>query len=395
MDRYQIRDRMQPMPAPPRTGDAVLELIRKSELADDDVLTNFLQQSGPIPPTADDTATRLVQAGVLTPFQAQLILQGKYKGFRLGPYKILSRLGSGGMAQVYLAEHVRLHRKVALKVLTPKYAQDPAIVEQFYREGRAAAAVDHSNIVRAYDIDCANNTHFLVLEYIEGQTLNDRRLAAGGRLSVAEACGYAVQIAAGLQHAHELGLAHRDINPNNVLVDTSGVVKILDLGLAHFFQSGPPALSGRSDPGRVMGTTDYVSPEQLIDCASADHRTDIYSLGATLYHLLTGQPPFSGTTTAKIIAHHLQPVPTAHEVQPDVPEAVSQVIARMMAKTPAERYQSAAEVMEALLPFASEGVAGQFAAQLHRTRSRRRWWLGLAGAIGLAAGVVAVWLLRR
>src|SRR5688572_22200748 len=110
------------MPAPPRTGDAVLELIRKGELADDDVLNSFVQQSGPLPPTATDTATRLIQAGVLTPFQAKLILQGKYKGFRLGPYKILTQLGAGGMSQVYLAEHVRMHRKVALKVLAPKYA---------------------------------------------------------------------------------------------------------------------------------------------------------------------------------------------------------------------------------------------------------------------------------
>jgi serine/threonine-protein kinase len=385
---------MQPMPAPPRTGDAVLELIRKSELADDDVLTNFLQQSGPIPPTADDTATRLVQAGVLTPFQAKLILQGKYKGFRLGPYKILSQLGTGGMAQVYLAEHVRMHRKVALKVLAPKYALDPAIVEQFYREGRAAAAVDHPNIVRAYDIDCENNTHFLVLEYIEGQTLGERRLAAGGRLSVAEACGYALQAAAGLQHAHEKGLAHRDINPNNLLVDTNGVVKILDLGLAQFFQSGNASLSGRNNPGRVMGTTDYISPEQLIDCAAADHRTDIYSLGATLYHLLTGQPPFSGTTTAKIVAHHLQPVPTAHEVCEDVPEAVSKVIAKMMAKNPADRYQSAAEVMQALLPFATEAVTRNFATELQRSRTHKLVLMGLAGGIALIGVLLAVLLNR-
>lgn len=382
------------MPAPPRTGDAVLELIRKGELADDDVLTNFLQRSGPIPPTADDTATRLIQAGVLTPFQARLILQGRYKGFRLGPYKILSQLGAGGMAQVYLAEHVRLHRKVALKVLAPKYALDPALVEQFYREGRAAAAVDHPNIVRAYDIDCDKNTHFLVLEYIEGQTLGERLAAAGGRLPVAEVCGYALQAAAGLQHAHEMGLAHRDINPNNLLVDTAGVVKILDLGLAQFFQAGNTSLSGKTDPGRVMGTADYVSPEQLIDCAAADHRTDIYSLGATLYHLLTGQPPFAGTTTAKIVAHHLQPVPTAHEVREDVSEDVSAVLARMMAKDPAERHQSAAEVMEALLPFVTEGVAGEVAAEMNRTRRGKLLFATLLGGALLVVAVAAILLSR-
>lgn len=381
------------MPAPPRTGDAVLELVRKGELADDDVLTSFLQQSGPLPSTADDTATRLVQAGVLTPFQARLILKGKYKGFRLGAYKILNQLGVGGMAQVYLAEHVRMHRKVAIKVLSPRYALDPAVVEQFYREGRALAAVDHPNIVRAYDIACDKDTHYLVLEYIEGQTLAGRLAEAGGRLPVAEVCGYALQAAAGLEHAHQIGLAHRDINPNNLLVDTAGVVKILDLGLARFFQSGNASLSGQTDAGRVMGTADYISPEQLVDCAAADHRTDIYSLGATLYHLLTGQPPFTGSTTAKIVAHHLHPVPTAHEVRADVPEEVSAVIAKMMAKDPAARYQSAAEVMEALLPFATEGVGGEVAAKIKRHRQDRLWAVIGAGALVLAAVVAAVLLL--
>jgi serine/threonine-protein kinase len=179
------------MPEAPRTGNAVLALVRRAELADDDVLAGFVTTSGPVPPTASDTATRLVQAGILTPFQARLILLGKHRGFKLGPYRILNQIGAGGMGQVFLAEHAALRRRVALKVLPPKQAVDPVNVERFYREARAAAALDHPNIVHAYDVACDKGTHFLVLEYIDGETL-DRLLAAHGRLSVGEAVSYAV-----------------------------------------------------------------------------------------------------------------------------------------------------------------------------------------------------------
>ncbi|QJW96880.1 serine/threonine-protein kinase [Frigoriglobus tundricola] len=335
------------MPEPPRTGDAVVALVRRAEIADDDVLDGFLTQSGPVPPTASDTATRLVQAGILTPFQARLILQGKHRGFKLGPYRILNQIGAGGMGQVFLAEHAALRRRVAIKVLPPKQALDPAGVERFYQEARAAAALDHPNIVHAYDVACDRGTHFLVLEYIDGDTL-DRRLAAAGQLSVGEAVGCAVQAAAGLQHAHEKGVAHRDIKPANLLLGRDGIVKILDLGLAQFFEDSGTRLSRGA--GAIMGTTDYVAPEQLLG-AEADHRADIYNLGATLYHLLTGQPPFSGTTAAKMVAHHLSAVPPAHDVCPDVPEDLSAVVERMLAKDPADRFQTAAEVVQALMPF--------------------------------------------
>jgi serine/threonine-protein kinase len=342
------------MPAPPITGDAVLELVRKSELADDDVLRVFLQKSGPIPPTAADTATRLVQSGILTQFQARQILLGKHKGFRLGPYKILDQLGAGGMGQVFLAEHLHLHRRVALKVLPPRLAGDKRGVDRFYREARAAAALDHPNIVRAYDISCDKGTHFLVLEYVPGVTLESLLNEAGGRLPVGTACDYVVQAAAGLQHAHEKGVSHGDIKPANLIVSPQGVVKILDMGLASFFQSACPTLKDKNEPNVILGTADYLAPEQATGCARADHRVDIYSLGATLYHLVTGQPPFSGSTTAKLLAHQLNDVPTAHEVRDEVPEEVSGIIARMMAKDPAQRYQSAHESAVALLPYTGD-----------------------------------------
>ncbi|MCS6864782.1 MAG: serine/threonine-protein kinase [Gemmataceae bacterium] len=335
------------MPVPPQTGDAVIALVRRAELADDDALNSFLTRSGPLPPTASDTATRMVQAGLLTPFQARMILQGKHRGFKLGPYRILNQIGAGGMGQVFLAEHATLRRKVALKVLPPKQASDKANVERFYHEARAAAALDHPNIVHAYDVACDQGTHFLVLEYIDGQTL-DRKLRKQQRLPVGEAVSYIIQAAAGLQHAHEKGVAHRDIKPANLLLGRDGIVKILDLGLAQFFEDSSTQLQRGSDI--IMGTTDYVAPEQLRG-EQADHRSDIYNLGATLYHLLTGQPPFTGTTAAKMVAHHLSAVTPAHELCPDVPEELSHVVEVMLAKNPNDRYQTAAEVIQALMPF--------------------------------------------
>ncbi len=337
------------MPVPPQTGDAVIALVRRAELADDDALNSFLTRSGPLPSTASDTATRMVQAGLLTPFQARMILQGKHRGFKLGPYRILNQIGAGGMGQVFLAEHATLRRKVALKVLPPRQARDPANVERFYHEARAAAALDHPNIVHAYDVACDQGTHFLVLEYIDGQTL-DRKLRKQHRLPVGEAVSYIVQAAAGLQHAHEKGVAHRDIKPANLLLGRDGLVKILDLGLAQFFEDSSSKLPRSSDI--VMGTTDYVAPEQLSG-DEADHRSDIYNLGATLYHLLTGQPPFTGSTAAKMVAHHLSAVTPAHTLCPDIPEELSRVVEVMLAKNPNDRYQTAAEVIQALMPFVS------------------------------------------
>lgn len=333
------------MPEPPRTGDAVLALVRRAEIADDDVLNGFVSRSGVLPPAASDTATRLIQAGILTPFQAKLILQGKHRGFKLGPYRILNQIGAGGMGQVFLAEHAQLRRKIALKVLPGKQALDPANVDRFYQEARAAATLDHTNIVHAYDVACDKGTHFLVLEYIDGVTL-DRLLAERGRLPVGESVSYAVQAAAGLQHAHEKGVAHRDIKPANLLVGRDGIVKILDLGLAQFFED-----SGTNLTRGVMATTDYAAPEQLTDCALADHRADIYNLGATLYHLLTGRPPFEGTTAAKMLAHQLTAVTPPHAICHDVPDELSAVVEAMLAKDPADRYQTAAEVVQALMPF--------------------------------------------
>jgi serine/threonine-protein kinase len=346
------------MPEPPRTPDAVIDLVRKSELVEADALTTFISNSGPMPNTAPDTATRLVQNGILTPFQARLILQGRYRGFKLGPYKILDQIGAGGMGQVFLAEHTTMRRKVALKVLPPKLAQDKAGVERFYREARAVAALDHPNIVRAHDVGNEKGTHFLVMEFVEGRNLDERMRAAGGRIAVGPAVGFIVQAAAGLQHAHEKGLVHRDIKPANLLVDRAGVVKILDMGLARFFEDETDKLTKNLDDGAVLGTADYVAPEQLANANPVDHRADIYSLGATLYHLITGRPPFEGSTAQKLVAHQLKDPTAPHELVKDVPPGLSKVLKGMMAKSPDERYQTAAGVVHDLLPYVGEGPAG-------------------------------------
>ncbi len=338
---------------PPRTGDAVLDLIRKSELVGDDVLSSYVDQNA-LPAAASDTASMLVRSGMLTAFQARLILQGRYKGFKLGAYVILDQIGAGGMGQVFLAEHTAMRRRVALKVLPSKQAADRNNVERFYREARAVAALDHPNIVRAHDVCHDRGAYFLVLEYVDGKNLADLLRARGGRLAYGEAAGLVAQAAAGLQHAHEKGLVHRDVKPGNLLVDRDGVVKILDMGLARFFEDENDQLTKKFESGAVMGTADYVAPEQLLDSSAADCRADLYSLGATLYHLIAGQTPFTGTTTAKLVAHQLKTAPPVHEVRPEVPVGLSDVVARMMAKDPAARYQTAAEVVHDLLPFAAD-----------------------------------------
>ena len=336
----------------PKTSDAVLELVRKSTLVEEGDLSTFLFETGQLPPAASDTATLLVHAGILTAFQAKLILQGRYKGFRIGTYRILDLLGSGGMGQVFLAEHIAMRRRVALKVLPAKLALDPVGVERFYREARAAAALNHPNIIRAHDVGTDRGTHYLVLEYADGMSLADIVRKAGGKLAPATAVAYTLQAASGLAHAHSRGIVHRDIKPQNMLIDHEGVLKILDMGLARFFAEPNDELTKKHAPGAVMGTADYISPEQLMGADAIDHRADIYSLGASLYHMVTGQPPYPGNTSVKLLSHTLKVAKPACELAADVSGELSAVIARMMAKDPNDRYPTVEAAAGALLPFA-------------------------------------------
>jgi serine/threonine protein kinase len=265
-------------------------------------------------------------------------------------YRILRPLGSGGMGCVYKAEHRLMERPVALKVINRELIRDPAAVERFHREVKTAARLAHPNIVTAHDAEQANELHFLVMEYVEGVSL-DWLVEQRGRLPMAEACEYVRQAALGLQHAHERGMVHRDIKPQNLMLTPEKKVKILDFGLARFVSDSQPT-GPLTKVGSVMGTPDYISPEQANDSRTADIRGDIYSLGCTLYFLLTARVPFpEGSLLQKLMAHvDRQPQPIT-ELRHDLPAGLVQVVNRMMAKDPSRRYQTPAEVAQALLPF--------------------------------------------
>ncbi len=272
-------------------------------------------------------------------------------------YKVLGRLGSGGMGVVYKAEHKVMGRTVALKVLNPAAVARPGAVERFRREVRLASRLSHPNIVTAHDADEAGGLHFLVMEYVDGVSL-DKLVARKGPLPVAVACHYARQAALGLQHACEKGMVHRDIKPHNLMVTRQGQVKILDFGLARvaLAEAGgeaesPTAVQMTADD-LVLGTPDFLAPEQARNSTRVDVRADLYSLGCTLYYLLTGRPPFGGTTgVEKLVAHSQDPPPDATAARPAVPAALSAVIRKLMAKDPAARFQTPAEVAAALAPF--------------------------------------------
>src|SRR5271166_4513234 len=338
------------MPSP-TTIDEFLELVKKSTVADDKRLAAHLDKlrvTGPVPADPGQLAGLMVRDGLLTHFQAEQLMLGKWRRFHIGKYKVLERLGAGGMGSVYLCEHKLMRRRVAVKVLPTAKADDPSSLERFYREARAVAALDHPNIVRAYDIDQDEKLHFLVMEHVDGASLQEI-IKRSGPMSVLRVCHYMRQAALGLQHAHEsAGLVHRDIKPGNILVDRNGIVKILDMGLARFFHDEDDILTKKYDEN-VLGTADYLAPEQALDSHAVDIRADIYSLGATFYYCLTGRTPFSeGTVAQKLIWHQTRKPKEIRSVRPDVPEEVIAIIDRMMAKDPSQRYATPLGVVEVL-----------------------------------------------
>ena len=293
-------------------------------------------------------------------------------------YRVLGVLGAGGMGVVSKAVHRLMDRVVALKVIHRHLTDRPGLVARFRREVRAAARLNHPNIATAYDADQAGDAHFLVMEYVAGASL-DREVERRGPLPVREACAYVRQAALGLEHAHEKGMVHRDIKPHNLLLTPAGHLKLLDFGLAHLADE-PSATATPLPSGLVLGTPDYMAPEQARDPAHADIRADVYSLGCTLYYLLAGRPPFpDGTPLQKLLAHQECRPRALTALRADVPAALAAILDRMLARDPARRYPTPADVAADLARFLD--AASVPPAPAHRRHSGR--------APALAAGVLA------
>ena len=272
----------------------------------------------------------------------------------LGQYELLARLGHGGMGTVYKARHLRLKRFVAVKVISQQRLPDPQAVTRFHREMEAVGRLNHPNIVQATDAGEAAGHHFLAMEFVEGCNLA-QLVRFGGPLPVADACEIVRQAAVGLEHAHEHGLVHRDVKPSNLMLTRDGTVKVLDLGLARLLDS-PGDEAKATGSQQILGSPDFMAPEQAQDSRQVDARTDLYCLGCTLYFLLTGRPPFAepqhDTRMKKVMAHvREQPTPV-QSVRSDLPSSLIDLLARMLAKSPGDRPRLAAEVAEMLIPLA-------------------------------------------
>ncbi len=299
-------------------------------------------------------ARHLVERNWLTPYQANQLLQGRGDDLLVGSYRILDRLGEGGMGQVFKAYHVSMDRIIALKVIAKDCVSNPNAVTRFHREVRAVAKLSHPNIVIAFEVNQIGQTPFLAMEYMDGIDLA-KLVQQSGPLPIPRACDYIRQAANGLQHAHEKGLVHRDIKPGNLMVarpspDQPPLIKILDFGLARF-ESESDRTTRLTQLGRVVGTVDYIAPEQAQNARTADIRADIYSLGCTLFYLLTGEPPFPGEDAVeKISARVLGEAPSVRKSRPEVSVALEGVVAKMMARKAEERYQTPGEVAKAMEP---------------------------------------------
>jgi serine/threonine protein kinase len=310
----------------------------------------------------------LLAHNLLTRFQARQLAEGNANQLQLGPYQLLDSLGQGGMGQVFRARHNVLGREVALKIIRTERLDWPDVVTRFLKEARATGQLSHRNIVQALDAGAIDGTHYLAMELLEGADFN-RLVKASGPLPVGLACECVRQAAEGLQHAFERELVHRDIKPGNLFLTREGIVKILDLGLAR--ASGP--LDGQTNltgTGVVLGTPEYIAPEQARDPRCADVRSDLYSLGCTLYFLLTGRPPFQGDTMAcMLLEHQMKEAPPLLGSRPDAPQELDALLRRLLAKKPEQRPQTPRELAAALEPFCASVDTASIASLLRQADS--------------------------
>lgn len=360
-------------------------------------------------------ARYLVQKKLLTRWQAGQLLIGR-TSFALGKYQLLDLLGRGGMGKVFLARHTMMNRTVALKLISEQWCKDSGALERFLNEARAAAALDHPNLVHAYNVDTEGDRYYMVLEYVEGEDLQ-RRVESEGPLPVELAADYIRQAAEGLAHAHAKGMIHCDIKPSNLLVNREGVVKILDMGVSRWLgQPGAATSSSDSNQGAsadIVGSVDYMAPEQVTQREAVDFRADIYSLGCTFFFLLTGRPPFAeGTLSERIAQHQSGQTPDPRRFRPDTPPELAHLCVRMMAKAPQDRFPSAQEIAEQLalwlgsraLPAEGSGTAepaatapassqGDTDAVAQVGERPRRWWHDRRRLAMVAAAAAALTVL--
>ena len=343
---------------------AFLDALRQFRLLADDQLQQLDAHALAVFKQPREFAKDLVRRGWLTRFQARHLLRGQGQELTVGPYRLLDRVGEGGMGQVYKALHQPMSRVVALKIVRPDLIADPVTLKRFHREVQAAAHLSHANIVAVFDASQIGDKHFLAMEYIDGTDLS-ALVKNSGPLSIEAACDYIRQTALGLHHAHERGLLHRDVKPSNLLVTRSepnGVVKILDMGLARRVPIGlskEEVESGVTIDGTVVGTPDFMSPEQAKNSRGVDLRADVYSLGCTLYYVLTGQPPFpKGTVMEKLLQHQLEDPRPVEQAREGIPDGLAFIVRRMLAKKPEDRFQSINDVAVALAPFCGKAGIG-------------------------------------
>ncbi len=327
-----------------------LEFVQRSRLVDEDKLKESLlelksQHGGTLPSDATRVADHLVNAELLTTWHVDKLMKGKSKGFYLGKYKLLGHLGTGGMSSVYLAQHELMNQKRAIKVLPRSKVGDSSYLARFHLEARAIASLDHPNIVRAYDVDNDDTQHYLVMEYIDGIDLQTL-VTSDGPMAPELVANYIAQTAVGLANAHENNLIHRDVKPANLLIDRNGVVKVLDLGLVLFNKTEEESLTIVHNEN-VLGTADYLAPEQAVNSHKVDHRADIYGLGCTMYFMLAGHPPFNeGTLVQRIAMHQTQMPKPLREVREDCPQELADICTKMIQKDPQDRQSSCNEIVE-------------------------------------------------
>lgn len=326
-----------------------LDLLKRSALLEDqvynDALQDIKQNASNSLTSANLLAGEFIKRNLLTPWHVRQLLKRKYKGFYLRQYKILGHLGSGGMSSVYLGEHTVMKRLVAIKVL-PKRRLNPTYLDRFAREAQAIASLDSQHVVRAYDVDRYEDVHYIVMEYFEGQNLR-QLVEKEGPLDFEDAANYIRQAALGLSDAHKSGVIHRDVKPENIVVDERGFVKILDLGLALLDENAFNLQGTLFDEDKILGTADYLAPEQALDSHNVDARVDVYGLGATLYFCLVGAPPFPfGSISERLLAHQRKEPTSIFIERPDAPADLVDICSKMMAKKPENRIQSANEVAD-------------------------------------------------